>query len=125
MEIQNVDFVGIPSQDAERSRRFYGEVLGLRRDEHSESEFWAGDTCIATYEPERLGFPFGPMQNGSIAFRVDDVAAARAELEARGVTFDGDVFESKVCHMTTFHDPDGNELMLHRRFAPYSDGTMP
>src|SRR5687768_9209765 len=84
-----------------------------------------GDTCIAIYEPERLGFPFGPMQNASIAFRVDDVAAARAELEAKGVTFDGDVFESKVCRMTTFHDPDGNELMLHRRFAPYSDGTMP
>lgn len=30
MHIEKLDFIGIPSQDAERSRKFYGEVLGLR-----------------------------------------------------------------------------------------------
>jgi catechol 2,3-dioxygenase-like lactoylglutathione lyase family enzyme len=90
--ITKVDTVGIPSQDAERSRRFYLETLELRPDEHARYEFWAGDTCFA----------------------------ARAELEAKGVEFEGETFDSGVCHMATFLDPDGNRLLLHRRYASYS-----
>jgi predicted enzyme related to lactoylglutathione lyase len=51
---------------------------------------------------------------------VDDVAAARAELEAKGVEFEGDTFDTGVCHMAFFTDPDGNDLMLHHRYAPRS-----
>jgi predicted enzyme related to lactoylglutathione lyase len=50
---------------------------------------------------------------------VDDVAAARAELEAEGVEFDGEIFDTGVCHMAFFRDPDGNSLMLHQRYALY------
>jgi class 3 adenylate cyclase len=49
---------------------------------------------------------------------VDDVATARAELERRGVQFAGDTFDTGVCHMAFFQDPDGNALMLHHRYAP-------
>ena len=62
---------------------------------------------------------FTPQRNGHLALHVDDVAEARAELEARGVTFAGDVVDTGVCHMTFFRDPDGNDLMLHHRYAPY------
>ena len=41
------------------------------------------------------------------------------------VEFDGEVFDSSVCHMAHFRDPDGNVLMLHRRYAPYRDGSLP
>jgi len=119
--ITKVDTVGIPSQDAERARRFYLETLELRPDEHSRYEFWAGDTCFAIWEPARFGGEFRPQPNGIVLLRVEDVEAARAELEAKGVEFEGDTFDSGVCHMATFLDPDGNRLLLHRRYAPYSE----
>ena len=118
--ITTLDFVGVPSQDAERSRAFYVDTLGLRPDEDARFEFWAGETCFGIWEPEKQGMPFAPQKNAPPALHVDDVAAARAELEAKGVTFNGDTFDTGVCHMALFCDPDGNDLMLHRRHAPRS-----
>jgi catechol 2,3-dioxygenase-like lactoylglutathione lyase family enzyme len=116
--ITKLDFVAIPSQDSERSRRFYSETLGLRADERAESEFWAGETCLGIWEPERLGMEFAPQKNGHLALHVDDVAKARGELEAKGVTFLGETLDTGVCHMAFFTDPDGNDLLLHHRYAP-------
>jgi len=119
MEIERVDFVAIPSRDAKRSRRFYGEVLGFRADERSQHEFWAGDTCVAIWEPEKFGAPFVAQKNGHLALHVADVEQARGELEAKGVEFSGETFDTSVCKMAFFTDPDGNDLMLHCRYAPY------
>ena len=118
--ISRTDFVGIPSQDAERARAFYVDTLGLRPDEHGRFEVWAGETCFAIWEPEKQGMPFAPQKNAHPALHVDDVAAARAELESRGVEFAGETFDTGVCHMALFTDPDGNDLMLHSRYAPVS-----
>jgi catechol 2,3-dioxygenase-like lactoylglutathione lyase family enzyme len=118
--ISKLDFVAIPSQDSERSRRFYRDTLGLRPDDHAQYEFWAGDTCLGIWEPARLGMPFAPQKNGHLALHVDDVEQARAELETRGVSFNGDTLDTGVCRMAFFSDPDGNDLMLHHRYAPYS-----
>jgi catechol 2,3-dioxygenase-like lactoylglutathione lyase family enzyme len=117
--IGKLDFIGIPSQDAERSRSFYVDTLGLRPDEHTRFEIWIGETCFGIWEPERFGMEFAPQKNGHLALHVDDVAAARAELEAKGVEFAGETLDTGVCHMALFTDPDGNDLMLHRRYAPY------
>jgi catechol 2,3-dioxygenase-like lactoylglutathione lyase family enzyme len=117
--ISKLDFVGIPSQDAERSRSFYVETLGLRADDHSRTEVWAGETCFGIWEPERFGMEFAPQKNAHPALHVDDVAAARAELESKGVQFAGDTLDTGVCHMALFTDPDGNDLMLHHRYAPH------
>ena len=116
--ITKLDFVAIPSQDAERSRAFYGETLGLRPDPQAQYEFWAGDTCLGIWEPARVGMPFAPQKNGHLALHVDDVATARGELEAKGVVFAADTFDTGVCHMAFFTDPNGNFLMLHSRYAP-------
>jgi catechol 2,3-dioxygenase-like lactoylglutathione lyase family enzyme len=123
VQIQKVDTVGVPSQDTARSRRFYVETLGLRPDEHASNEFWVGDTCFAIWEPARFGLDFEPQRNGIALLRVDDVAGARAELEAKNVDFDGETVDTGVCHMATFLDPDGNPLVLHRRYATYGDGS--
>jgi catechol 2,3-dioxygenase-like lactoylglutathione lyase family enzyme len=125
MNIEKVDTVGVPSQDTERSRRFYVETLGLRADERSWNEFWIGETCFAIWEPERFGAEFQPQRTSIALLRVQDVAAARAELEAKGVEFQGETLDTGVCHMASFLDPDGNELTLHRRYAPYKDGSQP
>lgn len=116
--IAKLDFVAIPSQDAERARSFYGDTLGLRPDEKANYEFWAGDTCLAIWEPDKMGGRFAPQKNGHLALHVEDIAAARAELEAKGVVFAGDTFDTGVCHMAFFTDPDGNDLMLHSRHTP-------
>jgi catechol 2,3-dioxygenase-like lactoylglutathione lyase family enzyme len=121
MEITGTDFVGIPSRDAERSRAFYVDVLGLRPDRHGRFEVWAGSTCFTIWEPARMGMEFAPQRNAHPALHVDDVAAARAELEAGGVEFHGETLDTGVCHMALFSDPDGNDLMLHRRYAPYGE----
>ncbi len=114
--ISKADFVAVPSRDPERARAFYIDVLGLRPDDRARFEFWAGDQCFAIWEPERLGMEFEPQKNGHIAFHVDDVEAARTDLEAKGVTFAGDTFDTGVCHMAFFTDPDGNDLLLHHRY---------
>lgn len=119
--ITKLDFVGIPSTDAERSRAFYVETLGLRPDSRGRFEFWVGETCFCIWEPEQQGFPFSPNKGGSPALHVDDVAAAREELEGKGVEFHGETIDTGVCHMALFSDPDGNELVLHHRYAPYED----
>jgi predicted enzyme related to lactoylglutathione lyase len=117
--ITKTDFIGVPSQDAERSRSFYLETLGLRPDSNGRFEFWAGDTCFGIWEPAKMGMEFAPQKNAHPALHVDDVAAARAELEAKGVEFLGETLDTGVCHMALFTDPDGNDLMLHNRYAPY------
>ncbi|HWJ42883.1 MAG TPA: VOC family protein [Solirubrobacterales bacterium] len=119
--ITRTDFIGIPSTDAERSRAFYVETLGLRPDENSRFECWAGGTCFGIWEPAKMGMEFAPAKNAHPALQVDDVEAARKELEARGVEFAGETFDTGVCHMALFTDPDGNDLMLHNRYAPYAD----
>jgi catechol 2,3-dioxygenase-like lactoylglutathione lyase family enzyme len=119
--ISKVDVVGIPSTDGERSRRFYVDTLGLRPDDNSWNEFWAGDTCFAIWYPAQFGVEFQAQPNSIVLLQVDDVAAARAELEAKGVAFHGETFDTGVCHMANFTDPDGNQLTLHKRYAPYEE----
>jgi catechol 2,3-dioxygenase-like lactoylglutathione lyase family enzyme len=116
--ISKTDFIGVPSQDSERSRRFYVETLGLRPDESARFEFWVGETCFAIWEPAKFGMEFAPQKNAHPALHVEDVEAARKELEAKGIEFAGDTLDTGVCHMAFFTDPDGNDLMLHHRYAP-------
>jgi catechol 2,3-dioxygenase-like lactoylglutathione lyase family enzyme len=119
--ITKLDFIAVPSRDAERTRAFYVDTLELRPDPKAHFEFWAGDTCFGIWEPERFGQPFAPQTTAHPALHVDDVAAARKELEAKGVAFTGEIFDTGVCHMAFFSDPDGNNLMLHHRYAPRED----
>ena len=117
--ISKLDFLAVPSQDAERSRAFYVDTLGLRPDDKAQGEFWVGETSFGIYEPATFGMEFAPSKASHPALHVDDVKAARAELESRGVEFFGDdVLDTGVCHMAFFADPDGNHLMLHGRYAP-------
>jgi catechol 2,3-dioxygenase-like lactoylglutathione lyase family enzyme len=120
VEVERVDFVSVHSQDIERSKAFYAETLGLPVDKDrggSGFEVFAGQLCLSVWNPANAGLDASPSKS-HIALNVGDVAAGRAELESRGVEFEGDIFDSGVCHMAFFSDPDGNALMLHRRYAP-------
>jgi predicted enzyme related to lactoylglutathione lyase len=120
--VTGVDFVSIPTQDLERAIAFYGPTLGLRRSvyrpERSFAEFETGTVTLSVLDPERMGIGSFKPNTNHVALQVEDVPAARAALEERGVTFAGDTFDSGVCHMAFLADPDGNALMLHHRYAP-------
>jgi predicted enzyme related to lactoylglutathione lyase len=119
--IRGVDFVGIPTRDLAAAVAFYGETLGLPRsvyvEDRSFSEFETSNLTLSIYNPEKMGLEHHVNQN-AVGLHVDDVAATRKQLEERGVTFHGETFDTGVCHMALFSDPDGNALMLHHRYAP-------
>jgi catechol 2,3-dioxygenase-like lactoylglutathione lyase family enzyme len=126
MDVERVDFVSFLTEDIPRAKRFYAEVLGLEVETEAENdmEFRAGQVTLDIFNPASIGQPFAPSPAG-LALGVPDVAAARADLEAKGVQFDGETVDTGVCHMAFFKDPDGNALMLHRRYAPFADGRKP
>jgi catechol 2,3-dioxygenase-like lactoylglutathione lyase family enzyme len=123
--VTHTDFVAVPTRDYEAAVRFYGEVLGLpfskRWGEMPGGEFETGNLTIAVMQSDAFGIEFAPHRH-PIALRVDDVEAARAELEAKGIEFQADTLDSGVCHMAFFADPDGNALLLHHRYAPEGVG---
>ena len=123
-DIKHVDFVAMPTRDLEAAVAFYGEALDLERSvynpDRNYAEFEAGNLTLSVYSPEQFGLEHHVNRN-AIALHVDDVEASRAALEGRGVSFAGDTFDTGVCHMAFFEDPDGNALMLHSRYAPRGD----
>ena len=121
MNVTGVDFITVPTRDFARAEEFYGTVLGLpcsaRWGKMPAAEFETGTLTIAVMQSDAFGLEFQP-HGHPIALHVDDVHAARAELEAQGVVFRADTIDSGVCHMAHFQDPDGNALMFHNRYAP-------
>jgi catechol 2,3-dioxygenase-like lactoylglutathione lyase family enzyme len=119
--VTGTDFITVATKDYDAAAEFYGTVLGLplskRWGKMPAGEFETGSLTIALMQSDAFGVEYRT-NNHPIALRVDDVAAARAELESRGVSFNGDIVDSGVCHMAYFADPDGNALMLHHRYAP-------
>jgi catechol 2,3-dioxygenase-like lactoylglutathione lyase family enzyme len=116
MKVEQVDFVSVPTRDVERAEAWYRNVLGLSPDRRGNSEVETSNVTLSFWTPEKDGEEFVPNVAG-IALRVADVAGVRAELEARGVEFTGETVDTGVCHMAFFSDPDGNTLILHRRYA--------
>jgi predicted enzyme related to lactoylglutathione lyase len=119
--VTGVDFVAIPTKDLDAAVEFYGSTLGLHRSvykpENNFAEFETGTVTLSVIVAEKFGLEYSPNRN-ALALHVDDVEAARATLTERGVEFQGDTFDTGVCHMAFFADPDGNALMFHHRYAP-------
>ena len=119
--VTGVDFIAVPTQDFAKADAFYGDVLGLERSKRwgdmPAGEFENGTVTIAIMQSDAFGIEFAPHTH-PIALHVEDVQAARAELEEKGIEFEADTMDSGVCFMSYFSDPDGNALMFHHRYAP-------
>jgi catechol 2,3-dioxygenase-like lactoylglutathione lyase family enzyme len=119
--VTGVDFITVPTRDYEKASEFYGTVLGLPFSKQwgnmPAGEFETGTLTIAVMQSDAFGLEFKPHTH-PIEFHVDDFEAARAELESRGVAFEGDTLDSGVCYQAFFADPDGNSLAIHHRYAP-------
>ena len=119
--VERTDFVSVPVTDVERATEFYRDTLGLQQvSEGGWPEFQLGENVsLYLIDPNNIGQEFTAPHTAHIALRVPNVEETRSELEGRGVTFEGETLDTGVCHMAFFKDPDGNQLMLHRRYAPH------
>jgi predicted enzyme related to lactoylglutathione lyase len=128
VKVERVDYVRVPVTDIEQAKHFYGELLGLELNPNSPSDDWleyeAGNVTLAVMTPHTHDYEFAPLPPSTIALRVADVAAAKAELEAAGLEV-SEMWDSGVCRGAGVTDPSGNRVLLHHRYAPYPDGTMP
>lgn len=128
IEAERVDFIRVPVTDMDEATNFYGEVLGLERNPNSPAEDWVeyevGNVTLAVMTPHTHDDEFVPLPPATIALRVPDVAGAKAKLEAAGLEV-GEMWDSGVCHGAGISDPTGNRILLHRRYAPYPDGSAP
>jgi predicted enzyme related to lactoylglutathione lyase len=128
IDVERVDYIRVPVKDIDEAKRFYGELLGLPLDPNSPHDDWveyqAGNVTLAVMTPHTHEYEFSPLPPGAIALRVRDVAEAKAKLEAAGVQVN-EMWDSGLCRGAGVKDPSGNPILLHRRYAPYPDGSMP
>jgi catechol 2,3-dioxygenase-like lactoylglutathione lyase family enzyme len=126
--VERVDYIRVPVTDMAEADRFYGDLLGLRRNPNSPDDDWveyeAGNVTLAVMTPHTHDYEFSALPPSTIALRVADVAAAKAKLEAAGLEV-AEMWDSGVCNGAGVNDPAGNRILLHRRYAPYPDGTTP
>ncbi len=118
MRVEQVDFVAVPTRDLGRAVAWYRDVLGLPESRFTSGEVETPNVTLSFWVPEEQGEPFVPNRNG-VALRVADVEQAVGELRSTGAGVIG-VEDTGVCHMGFVEDPDGNVLILHRRYRPRS-----
>ncbi len=116
MQVEQVDFVALPTRDVARAVSWYRDVLGLRASKFSTGEVETPNVTLSFWSPEEQGETFVANENG-VALRVSDVEAAVEEVRAAGADVLG-IEDTGVCHMGFCKDPDGNVFILHRRYAP-------
>jgi catechol 2,3-dioxygenase-like lactoylglutathione lyase family enzyme len=126
--VERVDYVRVPVRDIDEARHFYGDLLGLPLNPNSPDDDWlefeAGNVTLAVMTPHTHEYEFSPLPPSTVALRVADVAAAKAKLEAAGVEV-AEMWDSGRCKGAGVDDPSGNRILLHRRYAPYPDGSTP
>lgn len=128
--LHHVNFV---SEDVERLRRFYADVMGLGEQTEDlplreASRDYSGDVAFMSdgnlqmhlaQKDLSLGYRAGkavnPVERGHLAFRTDDIEAFKRQLEERGVHYsDYKGVATGSWHQIFFHDPEGNVIEVHQ-----------
>jgi glyoxylase I family protein len=131
MNIRSIHHIAILTDDYEKSKRFYTEVLGfevIRETYRAERQSWKLDLAIAgVYQIELFSFP-DFRERGSypeakglrhLAFAVADVEAAAAELKEKNVPVEP-VRIDELTHkkFVFFTDPNGQPLEFYEEPDP-------
>ncbi len=123
-------FTGYPATDIARTRRFYGEILGLREGsvfEHEGEVGWVefeipGGHTLAI---ARASDQWQPNPNGGgLCLEVEDLDAAVKKLEEAGVTIVMPIQDFPICRMALVADPDGNTLALHQQKPNHPERSL-
>lgn len=127
MQLTQMHHIALIVSDYQKSREFYVEKLGfpvIRENYRPERDDWKLDLRFGDSELEIFCKPSAPPRPGwpgqearglrHLAFRVENIEAAVAELEAKGIPCEPiRLDEFTHAKMTFFHDPDGLPLELH------------
>jgi methylmalonyl-CoA/ethylmalonyl-CoA epimerase len=116
LNLDQIGQIGLPSSDIERTEAFYGGVLGLRK-LYRFGDLTFFDCAGVRLLFEKVAKPEDLVPRGCIYFRCTDIALAVAELEKRGLAFDGKPhliakMDDHDLWMAFFKDPDGHTLAL-------------
>ncbi len=114
--IQTLAFIAYAAKDIAVSRRFYEDVLGLKLTLNPNPDWFEydlGDTTFVITSAD-AEHPV-PVKGALLAFEVGDLDAELARLQKLGVRIKGEIGESPVCRYATILDPDGTELLIHKR----------
>ncbi len=110
MDVKGLTWLGLRTSRFEEMVKFFRDVMGMKpiRDEPQVAGFQMSDgTQLELYRPEEefhAFFTTGPV----VAFRVDDVDAARATMEAAGIQFIGPIQRAGKSSWNHFRAPDGS-----------------
>ncbi|HEY1429728.1 MAG TPA: VOC family protein [Candidatus Tumulicola sp.] len=113
MDVSRVAFVMYPVTDMDRSTQFYTEKIGLKKsglESSAWTEFDVDGVAFGIGNFEQVGVPGSA---GALALEVPDMTAAREALSAKEIET-MEPFETPVCFISGFSDPDGNRVWLHQ-----------
>jgi catechol 2,3-dioxygenase-like lactoylglutathione lyase family enzyme len=109
MRVKGLTWLGLRTTQFNEMVKFFREVMGMTpiRDEPGIAGFQMTDgTNLELYDLDEKSHAFfttGPV----VAFRVDDVAASRATMEAAGIEFIGSIQRMGKSTWNHFRAPDG------------------
>jgi predicted enzyme related to lactoylglutathione lyase len=119
--VKEIAFSAYPAKDVEALRRFYTDALGLKFTgpfaedgvlKYDEAQVGNGWFSVMTTDWAEVA------PSGGVAFEVDDIEKTAAELRAKGVEIEN-IYDTPVCRLTSFNDPEGNKVTLHQTTVPH------
>jgi predicted enzyme related to lactoylglutathione lyase len=121
--IKEIAFNAYPSRNVESTRKWYEEKLGLSfstpyAEEGVEkyNEAKVGNGYFSLMTTEWIGREAGTASG--VVFEVDDIEKAAKSLRDQGITVE-DIYDTPVCRVTSFEDPEGNKVSLHQITVPH------
>jgi len=114
--IQAIAFTVYPVKDIAKARRFYEETLALKPGHIACEGRWVEyDIAGATFAITDMNPDVAAGKGGAVAFEVEDLGRAMERMRTASVKIVHEAFDTPVCRMAVVADPDGNEIILHKR----------
>jgi predicted enzyme related to lactoylglutathione lyase len=119
--VKDIAFTAYPAKDVAGLRDFYTRVLGLKFTgpfsedgvlKYDEAQVGAGWFAVMTTDWAEVA------PSGGLAFEVDDIENTVEQLKAHDVEA-GNIYDTSVCKLSSFNDPEGNKVTLHQVTVPH------
>lgn len=121
--LKDIAFVAYPSKSVKSTREWYEKNLGMTFtmpyeedgvEQYNEAPVGSGTFSIMNHEwIER-----DPGSGCGVAFEVENLEDVAAKLRANGIEV-GDPYDTPVCRVSSFLDPEGNKVTLHQVTVPH------